>query len=258
MRTTPRSHVFRDAAVFAKATGICLSLATLFAASMVSVQAQPLPSGCDPKLVEKSKALPYGYAARTGGYCDGSVAIDNSGELQLVSYTLGPVRFDPTGRSLSIEHTPTATSMRVVGVDKRPGADYRMDALMTGSMLSIDLTNAVTPKKITADNYGVLAWQAYGGKREFFPIVAGASQGERSDGILVLRAASAIVRATWQLCDAGGACEGQKLLGQNLLEGSLTAITLRRSESPKHRELKLNVVEPGSHSSTIIISVLTP
>lgn len=233
-------------------------LTSLHLALVDGANAQSLPNGCDSKLVDLGKKLAHGYAARAGGYCDGTVSYDNSGELQLVSYTLGPVRFATAEDSLIIEQAQAPTSLKIAAIDKRPGADYRLDAFMTRPLIKVALANAITPKKIPADSLGVLAWQTYAGKREFVPIVAGAPPGERTTAVLVLRSAAAIAQATWHLCDPGGTCDKEKLLAQGMLEGNLKTLSFQRTNSTQHKVLQVNVEEANGNKSKVIYSVLLP
>ena len=220
--------------------------------------AQSLPDGCDTKLVDLGKKLPQGYAARAGGYCDGTVSYDHSGELQLVSYTLGPVRFATAEDSLIIEQAQVATSLKIAAIDKRPGADYRLDAVMTKPQIRVALASAITPKKIPADSLGVMAWQTYAGKREFVPIVAGALPGERTTAVLVLRSAAAIAQATWRLCDHAGNCDKEQLLVQGMLEGNLKTLSFQKAGSLQHKVLQMDVEEASGNRSKVIYSVLLP
>ena len=116
-------------------------VSVLTLAALVQVQVAAEPAACEGKVLAESQKLEFPYAVRPGGYCDGAVAFDHSAALQLVSYTMGPVRFAPQQQRMKLQSAvpETGAQLKVVGVDKRPDGSYRLDAMRAASGREIDL-----------------------------------------------------------------------------------------------------------------------
>jgi hypothetical protein len=108
-----------------------------------SARAQNLPVGCDSDLIRKSRNLDEPYQVRLGNkYCDGSVPVENCGELRIVSLTLGKIAFTDEDSFLQVDRIAThyAGEVFLRGEDKRAGKSYRLDGSITagGGLIRFD------------------------------------------------------------------------------------------------------------------------
>jgi hypothetical protein len=111
-----------------------------------SARAQNLPVGCDSDLIRKSRNLDEPYQVRLGNkYCDGSVPVENRGELRIVSLTLGKIAFTDEDSFLQVDRIAThyAGEVYLRGEDKRAGKSYRLDGSITAEGGTHSLRRAI-------------------------------------------------------------------------------------------------------------------
>lgn len=219
--------------------------------------AQPtsLPSGCVQNLIATAGTLQHGYAVRQG-YCDGTVPINNSAELQVVSYTAGLVQFSPTQPQLVLKSAvPLAGGAQLLGMDKRASGSYRLDGVLPAGGLPVNLQSAVHPKGIAQTDLGLLAWKNQGGDKVFVPLDAGAAAADRAKAVLVLRAPIPVVQAAYEICDEASACTPQKLLAQQAPAGALLSVELPQGPKPRRLSVRVTVLGPGNDLSGQVVQV---
>lgn len=237
---------------------VCRAL-LLALGTLAHVQVAAQPAGCDGKMLAASQKLDFPYAVRPGGYCDGTVAFDNAAALQLVSYTLGPVRFAPQQSRMKLQIAVLAEGepLKVVGVDKRPGGSYRFDAMLRASGLEFDLMPAIHPKGLEAEHLGFVAWRNRNGEPIYIPVVAGAPQAGDAP-LLVMRAPAAVVQAAYEICVEGQACSLQQAWAKDLEAGSRLELKLPRSSSMRYAAIKITVLGPGGKVIGDVLHLLIP
>jgi hypothetical protein len=234
-------------------------VSVLALAALANVEVAAQPAACDGKMLAESHKLDFAYAVRSGGYCDGTVAFDNSAALQLVSYTMGPVRFAPQQPRMKLQSALPATGapLRVVGVDKRPGGSYRLDAMLPATGLDVDLMPAIHPKGLKAEHLGFVAWEKRNGGPVYLPVVAGVP--EPSDApVLVMRAPTAVVQAAYEICLEGQVCGPQQAWAKDLEAGSRLELRLPRGLSASQAALKITVLGPGGKVMGDVLQLLIP
>jgi len=224
-----------------------------------SASAQPLPLGCQSDLVSESKALAYGYTKRSSSYCDGIVPVKNRGELQIVSFTAGPIRF--AGATLPVRRAiGSSGTLYLVGLDKLGTRSYRLDGTLPADGIAIDLAPVIIPSSLAADDLGLFAWTESGGNREFFPVAANAQADPTATGAeLVFRTAVALVQAKAQICEVDGTCGSPTVLGSNILQGSIVSLPIRRNGGvARTMSVMITALVPGRPQSTITFAVRVP
>lgn len=234
--------------------GGLIALAVLASASVIAQ-----PAVCDGRLLAASQKLDFPYAARPGGYCDGTIAIDNSAALQVVSYTMGPVRFAPQQPRIRLQVVPVSSghSIKVIGLDKRPGGSYRFDAVLPPGGIDLDLGPAVHPKGLKAEDLGFVAWTMLNGRTLYTPVVAGAPD-PADVPILVLRAPTAVVQAAYEICSDAGDCGPQQAWARDLEAGSRLELKLPRGPSARQTTVKITVLAPGGRIIGDVVRLLAP
>lgn len=225
---------------------------------LAHVQVAAQPTACDKDVLAASQKLDFPYAIRPGGYCDGTVAFDHSAALQLVSYTIGPVRFTPQQQRLKLQGAAVAAApLRVVGVDTRPGGSYRFDAMLPPSGLDFDLKPAIHPKGIKAEHLGFVAWSNRDGRPVYSPVVAGAPESADAPQ-LVLRAPTAIVQAAYELCVQGLPCGAQQAWAKDLEAGSRLELKLPKGPPAQQVAIKVTVLGPGGKVMGDVLHLFIP
>ncbi len=212
-----------------------------------------LPPGCNARLVAASQRLPAGYKARSG-YCDGTVSVPHSGELAVVSYTVGPVTFvSPTSLLVSV---PTRLPVALLGQDVRTGKSYRLDGVIPHDGLAIDLAAAAIPNGISAQTLGLLAWTAQpSGEPLYRPVLTGAPASSPLQ--LVLRSDQAALRIGWQTC-IDARCSDMAVQRQGLPDGGLLTIPLVRRRAATLVTVKVTALHARNAVSGAIIDVMVP
>lgn len=230
---------------------------SLAAAAHLHVAAQP--AACDGKTLADSRNLEFPYAVRPGGYCDGTAAFDHASALQLVSYTMGPVRFEPQQARMKLQTPlpPPGSPLKVIGVDKRPTGTYRFDAALSVSGLEIDLLAAIHPKGLTSQYLGFAAWSSLEGIAVYFPVVAGVPQPSDAP-LLVFRAPTAVVQAAYEICVHGQACGPQQPWARDLKAGSLLELKLPKGPTARQVAFKVTVLGPGGKIDGDVFQLLIP
>jgi len=214
---------------------------------------------CDKAMLAQSKKLDFPYAARSGGYCDGTVAFDNGAVLQLVSYTMGPVRFSTNQPrvTLKVASSTAGLAMKVIGVDKRPSGSYRFDALLPVSGIELDLTRAVHPKGLKAEHLGFVAWINRNGGTIYLPVAVGVPEAGDSP-MLVMRAPTAVVQAAYEICIQGQPCGRQEVWKRDLEAGSQLELKLPKGESVRQATVKITVMAPGNRILADVLKIQIP
>lgn len=228
-------------------------------AALAHVQAAAQPAVCDVKLLSESQKLDLPYAVRANGYCDGTVALDNSAVLQIVSYTVGPVWFTPHQPRMKLQSAVPVgvVPLKAVGVDKRPGGSYRLDAIIPEGGLDFDLNPAIHPKGLNAEHLGIVAWHSRNGRAVYVPVVAGGA--EASDAtLLVMRAPTAIVRAAYEICVEDHPCGPQQVWAKDLEAGSRLELRLPIGPSVRQATVKIVVLGPGGRVVGDVLHLLIP
>lgn len=235
-----------------------------FAALMLmfqSAEAQRLPLGCDENLLKISTDLEEPYQPRAGNaYCDGSIPIQNRGELRIVSLTLGKIAFTDGDSLLQVDRVATLSAGEVYirGEDKRAGKSYRLDGSIPVEGLSIDLDASIRRKMIGAADLGLLAWTETAQGRLYLPVWAGPVH-ELRDAVLTVRTPSALIQAVIQICDLqSNVCGPEEFVAANLRAGSLMEIPLTLTSSARKVEVKLTTLAPGNRVRGENIKVFLP
>ena len=234
-----------------------VSILALAALAHVQVAAQP--AVCSGQTLAESRKLDFPYVARLGGYCDGTVAFNNSAALQLVSYTMGPVRFAPQQPRMKLQSAVPAPGapLKVVGLDKRPGGSYRLDAMLPANGLEFDLMPAIHPKGLKAEHLGFVAWSYRNGGQVYLPVVAGVP--EASDvPVLVMRAPTAVVQAAYEICLEGQLCGSQQMWANDLEAGSRLELKLPKGPPTRNAAVKITVLGPGGKVMGDVLQLLIP
>jgi hypothetical protein len=228
-------------------------------AVLVQVQVAAQPAACDGKMLAASQKLDFPYAVRRGGYCDGTVAFDNSAALQLVSYTMGPVRFAPQQPRIKLQSAapPAGEPLKVVGVDKRPGGSYRFDAILPVGGLDLDLMPAIHPKGLKAEHLGFVAWSNRNGGAVYLPVVAGVPDAA-DEPLLILRAPTAVVQAAYEICVEGQACGSQQAWAKDLEAGSRLELKLPKGPPARQVAVKITVLGPGGKVMGDVLHLVIP
>jgi hypothetical protein len=236
-----------------------LSVSILALAALAHVQVVAQPAACDGKMLAESQKLDFPYAVRPGGYCDGTVAFDNSAALQLVSYTMGPVRFAPQQPRMKLQSAVPAAGapLEVVGVDKRPGGSYRFDAMLPASGIDLDLMPAIHPKGLKAEHLGFVAWNNRNGRPVYVPTVAGVPEAADAP-LLVMRAPKAVVQAAYEICVEGQACGPQQAWAKDLEAGSRLELKLPKGPTARQAAVKITVLGPGGRVLGDVLQLLIP
>lgn len=235
-----------------------LRLAGVLTAVALPCQSFAQPAACNRKALVESGKLEFAYAIRSGGYCDGSVAFEHGAALQLISYTMGPVRFAPGQAKLKLqsvldaEATPT-----VLGIDQRSDGSYRFEAVLPPSGLEFDLRPAVHPKGLKAEDLGFVAWTMRNGRPVYFPVAVGSKQAGDVP-ILVMRAPIAVVQAAYQICEESGTCAKQMKWAANVEAGSRLQLKLPTATAPRQVTVKFTIVGPGSSELGEVVQVQIP
>lgn len=234
-----------------------VSILTLAALAPIQVTAQP--PACDEKMLAESQKLDFPYAVRPGGYCDGTVAFNHSAALQLVSYTMGPVRFAPPQPRMILQSAVPASGapLKIVGVDKRPDGSYRFDAMLPASGLDFDLMPAIHPKGLKAEHLGFVAWSNRDGKPVYLPVMAGAPEATDAP-LLVMRAPTAIVQAAYEICVEDQTCGPQQEWAKDLEAGSRLELKLPKGPSVRQAAVKITVLGPGGRVIGDVLHLLIP
>ena len=228
-------------------------------AALTCGHAAAQPDACDRGILAQSEKLNFPYVARSGGYCDGTVAFDNGAVLQLVSYTMGPVRFSPDQPhvTLKVASSSNGQSVRVIGVDKRPTGSYRFDAIPPASGIDFDLKAAVHPKGLKAEHLGFVAWINRNGSTLYLPVAVGAPEAGDSP-VMVMRAPTAVVQAAYEICIQGQPCGPQELWARDLEAGSQLELKLPKGPSLRQAAVKITVVGPGNRTLGDVLQMQIP
>lgn len=233
--------------------------ASILALATVAHAQTAQPEACDGKMLRESQKLDFPYAVRSGGYCDGTVAFDHSAALQLVSYTMGPVRFAPQQPRVKLLSAVLAVGapLKMVAVDKRPGGSYRFDAMVPASGLELDLMPAIHPKGLKAEHLGFVAWINRNGSPVYLPVVTG--NGEATDApLLVMRAPTAIVQAAYEICIKDQGCGPQQAWARDLEAGSRLELKLPKGTSTQQVAIKITVLGPGGRVMGDVLHLVIP
>lgn len=210
------------------------------------VSANSYPPECEEILLASSQKLKYAYAARPGGYCDGSVSFNHSASLQLVSFTYGRVRYSSKQYDLKIRSKIDGNdSVKLMGIDIRPEGSYRLDALLTSRGLSLDLRPAIHAKNLSSEYLGLLAWHTHTGRPIYVPIVA-SDQVSTDRPILILRAATPVVEAAYQMCSSQSNCKPQQKWAKDIEAGSRLELEIPADFSATQAIIKITVLGPDN------------
>ncbi|MEC4593816.1 hypothetical protein VPG91_22640 [Nitrospirillum amazonense] len=218
-----------------------------------------LPPGCQSGLIQESWALANHYDQRSAYYCDGAFAKPNSGEVELVSFTLGPIVFGETqGALLLSQESAGAETVYVEGLEKKAGGSYRLDGTIPPAGLTIDLSAAIKPKNIRQDDLGLFAWLSRPAGKLFLPVSAGASPQARSQAVLTFRTGGALIEVKYQSCRHGGTCGDEQVVASDVPEYSLITISLPRTGQAQELDLKLTTLSPGNQKGGRMYSLMVP
>lgn len=229
---------------------------TAFLASSSARGAENIPPGCSTRYLDESRASSEiaPYAVR-GRYCDGTIAILNSGELAVVSYTVGPVRFRPDQAELKIFGRARASApIRLLGVDKREGGSYRLDGMIGSEGLTISLAQAIHPKKIDQDALGLFGWRDQQPQPVYVPVATKAAVGGAA-ATLTLRTPLPIIQADYQICPPSGQCGPRATFVKNQPGGSLLPMRIPADLPNGTHTIKLMILGHGDalFAQTILI-----
>ena len=222
-------------------------------------------AACDEQAVHRAseERLEFAYRSRPpANYCDGMTPVYNGGELSLVSLTLGDIAYPP-GKSRLDLRAPgalTTTAIHVRGQDSRPQGSYRLDGLVTASVLSVDLGAVLLPRKIPSDSLGFLAWQRINGDVHYTPLqMADTDRGGAAKAVLTtpLR----VLFATRQLCESVDAgCSPIEPIADvqpaGRGQGSLLRFDLSLSGHPDVFRLKVNTYSPGGTVGSLSVPIV--
>lgn len=214
-------------------------------------------------LARANDATPPSYSVRAGGeYCDGNVPLPNSGEVELVSLTIGTVEYGADAETLKVGPTGTSSSnavYRLQGLDKRPGKSYRLDGRLGPNGLEVNLRSAIKPIGIKAADLGLVAWRETTAGREYVPLLAGTGSSNLSGTISVFRTPIPLVQLVGQVCDRlSGTCASQQILGVQLPAGSLSEVRLPLADTASLVEVKITSVEATGASYAASFTVALP
>lgn len=219
-------------------------------------RAADIPPGCSHKYLQASRKNPdvAPYTIR-GKYCDGTVALLNSGELVVVSYTVGPIQFSAAQAELTVfSMSRSATPIHLLGVDKREGGSYRLDGMIGPEGLTISLPPAIHLKKIDQNSLGLLGWREDQLQPIYVPVAVNKTA-EHASSLLTFRTPVAIVQGDYQICDAAERCGPQATFIKSQPGGSLISLNLPSNLSGGTHTIKLTIEGPGDalFGQTILI-----
>ncbi|USX26052.1 hypothetical protein NHH73_26385 [Oxalobacteraceae bacterium OTU3CINTB1] len=209
--------------------------------------AAEIPAGCSATLLEESRALKEisPYSVR-GTYCDGTVGILNSGELLVVSYTVGDIQFRADQLRLDIfSRSNDKSPVHLIGIDKREGGSYRLDGVLGTTGLTVALTAAIHPKKIDEKALGLMGWRTVDNQRVYVP-VATTRSGLDETAHLSLRTPAAIIQADYQICDATAKCAEQRTFARNQTAGTLISLLIPKKSGGGTYTVKLTILGPAN------------
>lgn len=221
------------------------------------------PPGCKDTLLQASRELAIPYSVRVGNYCDGTIPKENSGALELVSYSAGKIDFGAGQSVLNIQPMRAAgdhdSPVVVLGQDKRSGGNYRLDGQLASTrFLSVDLKSAILAKAITAQNLALLAWIDRGDGPVYLPVVAGAPSDGQGNAIAVLRASSAMIEVATQLCIGSAPCGSKTVVGKDLPAGSLISFEVPRITTPVEVKVKISSLGPAQQQDGFVLHLMAP
>lgn len=214
-----------------------------------------LPFGCNADLIRKSANLPNAYQVR-GQYCDGTVAIPNSGELELVSLHVGKIVASSAGAILLARLPQIATQSAVVlrGQDKRAGGSYELDGPLSRQGIAIDLSVVHRSNSLSVSDLGLFGLISQSGNTLYVPVIAG---GEPDAPItLELRADQAMVAVGAQIC--GDVCTDQKIVATDISDGQTVDVDIPRKVGTNIATVKVVTLRPGSIRGGSVFSIVLP
>ena len=130
-----------------------------------------------------------------------------------------------------------------------------MDGQIPTAGLDIDLSAAIRPLSVNAENLGLLAWRQAGTERLYFPVIAG---GDAAGLVtLVIQTDTPLVRIVGQFC-RGPVCQPQFGIANNVPEGGLLSLDIPRENQSRVAELKITALRPGNHLVTKINKLYVP
>jgi hypothetical protein len=198
---------------------------------------------CDPSLEPIPDTV--GYSSRKGdARCEGFyVRPIAGGALEVVSLTVGRLRFDPAktdalliGLPDLVQGAPSEVYVRATALPLR--TYYRMDAtLAPGTPLHWPTNAVLRPQKLDGSRLGILGWVGEGKQRLFVPLIVRderepATAGEAQ---LVLLAASPLDHVMWRERSSGSDAPGgwRELAAKGLEPGERVTLTLPPGNGPE-------------------------
>lgn len=215
------------------------------------VRAQSLPPACYSALASAAQGLPNAYVARSQFYCDGAVPVQHRGQVELVSYTTTPIQFGRAQSALQVRSAVQVDSpVRVIGVDKRMGQNYRLDGMLSPAGLVVDLRAAILPLDIPPEALGLFGWSDVAGTRQFVPLSTGEAAVALSGATLAFRTPVALVQVTGEVCTSANKCEQPRLLSSNLRAGRAFEMPLTSNGTPHIVTVNIVTTAPGNQVNT--------
>lgn len=181
--------------IFRDSFGILLLF--LFFFSSIQTDAQ-----CDPALVTFDNSQ-VAYNKR-GNRCEGTYTSTVSAPgLELVGLTIGKFIYDlkmDEILTITAPFTDEFLNLRATGIPMK--TYYRMDAsLSAGEELKWPLKDVIFPKKLSANNIGLVGWTGKGNDKLFVPVLATPKiNNSVTDGKIwiVMRSSADVVQAQWR------------------------------------------------------------
>lgn len=244
-----------------------MAMLLLCASCIDGVAESASPSACDTALLEASTAstAPYHYALRSRGkYCDGVVGVKHSGELFLVSLTLGPVATDPADRgTLRVTLPPgwttvegSSATLHLQAAQLGAEGKYRLDGLLDSAGLSINRRDALDPLEIQTEQLGFKAWYS---PEVLVPVVVGRPV-DTKQIVVVVRASDALRLLELEILAAGGGVvRARSTVATSIDKAVPTTILIPRPPDEAHWIVKIGgITSFGEPTSDVIVSLSIP
>lgn len=211
---------------------------------------------CDPELLARPAAVSPYSVWENGRYCEGFYVAAVGAPFELVSLTLGEVKFQLTDRFVSVEvpgwgSSPIVT-LRVLSTTR--GVHYRLDAqVSTGQVFSWPTSNVLAKRKLSASEIGAFAISKHQEVKVLVPVAFLGAPPSRSSvseqAIVVLRVPVATDWVRYRVRRSGSEVAGpnpwKDLEREPLDAGALVSISLARGREELAVRLEVRAKQQG-------------